>query len=337
MNATMSLEKVKHYPVMLDQVLSIISPQHGGSFIDCTFGGGGYSEAILKFPNTKVFAIDRDECTKKHAENLTKKFPSRFSFFKDKFSNLDKVIDPNLNPKAVIFDLGLSSFQLADHNRGFSFKSKKSLSMQMGINKYSAYQVVNTLDSKVLGNIFKILGEEKEGKIIANKIVNYRRKKLIKTAEELSKIICSTKRQNKKFKTNPSTKAFQAIRSLVNEELSELIQGLIAATKILKKGGIIVVITFQSLEDRIVKYFFNSYSDQKKNPSRYLPIDKTEPSLFSIISKKVIVPHKKEIKENNSSRSAKLRYGLRNNNLFYKPKEFIKKFSFYSDLEEVVL
>ena len=124
MNATMSLEKTIHYSVMLDQVLSIISPQHGGTFIDCTFGGGGYSRAILKFPGTKVLAIDRDKLAQKSANLLVKRFPTRFNFFQEKFSNLDKVVQQNLNPRAVIFDLGLSSFQLLDSERGFSFESK---------------------------------------------------------------------------------------------------------------------------------------------------------------------------------------------------------------------
>ena len=141
MNATMSLEEIKHRPVMLNQILSIISPQHGGTFIDCTFGGGGYSQAILKFPQTKVLAIDRDNLTKKYADTLLKKFPKRFSFFQEKFSNLDKVIKKNLNPKAIIFDLGLSSFQLADAKRGFSFDSKNYINMEMGINEYSTYEI----------------------------------------------------------------------------------------------------------------------------------------------------------------------------------------------------
>ena len=156
MNATMSLEKTKHYPVMLNQVLSIISPQHGGTFIDCTFGGGGYSQAILKFPQTKVLAIDRDKLTQKYADVLTKKFPKRFNFFQEKFSNIDKIIKNDLNPKAVIFDLGLSSFQLSDEERGFSFESKNFLNMEMGINKYSAYDLINTINKNDLATIIKI-------------------------------------------------------------------------------------------------------------------------------------------------------------------------------------
>jgi len=170
MNATMSLENVEHYPVMLNQVLSIISPQHGGTFIDCTFGGGGYSQAILKFPQTKVLAIDRDKLTQKYANILVKKFPKRFNFFQEKFSNLNKVVDQYQNPKAIILDLGLSSFQIADQERGFSFDSKNFLNMEMGINKYSAYDVINTLDKDHLSTIIKVLGEEKDARLIANKI-----------------------------------------------------------------------------------------------------------------------------------------------------------------------
>ena len=153
MNATMSSEKPKHQPVMLDQVLSIISPQHGGTFIDCTFGGGGYSKAILKFPNTKVLAIDRDQISQQNAKILIKKFPKRFNFVNEKFSNLSQVIEKDLKPKAVIFDLGLSSLQLSDLKRGFSFNSQNFLNMEMGINEYSAYDVINTLDKD---DLFKI-------------------------------------------------------------------------------------------------------------------------------------------------------------------------------------
>ena len=194
MNATMSLEKTKHYPVMLNQILSSISPQHGGTYIDCTFGGGGYSRAILKFPGTKVFAIDRDKLAQKYAGSLKKEFPNRFNFFQEKFSNLNKVVKQDSNPQAVIFDLGLSSFQLSDRERGFSFESKNLLNMEMGINKYSAYDVINSLDKEYLANIIKFLGDEKDGKIIANKIDKYRSIKPIKTSKELANIIASEKK-----------------------------------------------------------------------------------------------------------------------------------------------
>jgi len=334
MNATMS-DKIKHYPVMLNQILSIISPQHGGVFIDCTFGGGGYSEAILKYPGTKVFGIDRDNLAKGYAKKLLKKFPNRFNFFQDKFSNINKFVELNLKPRAIIFDLGVSSLQLADTQRGFSFKSKGPLSMQMGNNKYSAYDVVNTLEKESLGNIIKVLGDEKDGKLIARKIVNYRKKKLIKTSKELSEIIKEAKRNYGNYKKNPATKTFQAIRIFVNQELTQLILGMIEATKLLANGGILILVSFHSLEDKIIKYFFNLYSNLKKNPSRYLPLEKDKKCLFKILNKKPIQPDEKEILNNIRSRSAKLRYGIRNNNSFFCLDEFKKKFEIFFKIEGI--
>ena len=335
MNATMSLEDTKHYPVMLNQILSIISPQHGGTFIDCTFGGGGYSQAILKFPGTKVLAIDRDKLTQKKADILTKKFPNRFNFFQEKFSNLSKVVKTNLNPKAVIFDLGLSSFQLADKERGFSFDSKNFLNMEMGINEYSAYDVINTLDKEHLATIIKVLGDEKDGKIIANKIDKCRSVKPIKTSKELASIIGDAKKNYKNYKRNPATKTFQAIRIFVNQELTELVSGLIEAAKLLSSDGILIVVSFHSLEDKIVKNFFNLYSKFKKNPSRYLPIKKNKSTLFKLISKKPLIADFTEINKNIRSRSAKLRYAIRNDNSFIYPNEFKEKFINYFKLESV--
>ena len=333
MNATMSLEKTKHQPVMLNQVLSIISPQHGGTFIDCTFGGGGYSQAILKFPKTKVLAIDRDKLTQKYANFLLKKFPKRFNFFQEKFSNLNKIVQQNLKPRAIIFDLGLSSFQLSDKERGFSFKSKNFLNMEMGINEYSTHDVINVLDKEYLATIIKVLGEEKDGRIIANKIDKYRRKKPIKTSQELASIINDAKKNYNKYKKNPATKTFQAIRIFVNKELTELILGLIEAAKLLSNGGTLIVVSFHSLEDKIVKNFFNLYSNLRKNPSRYLPIKENKSSLFKLISKKPLVADVKEINTNIRSRSAKLRYAIRNNNSFFYPNEFKKIFLNYFELE----
>ena len=337
MNTAMMLEKATHYPVMLNQVLKILSPQNGGTFIDCTFGGGGYSKEILKFPNTKVLAIDRDQLTLKYANLFSKKFPKRFNFFKEKFSNLDKIIKKELNPRAIIFDLGLSSFQLSDKERGFSFESKNYLNMEMGINEYSAYDVVNSLDKDYLATIIKVLGEEKEGKKIANKIDYYRKKKPIQTSQELSFIINKAKKNYKNYKKNPSTKTFQAIRIFVNKELTELMLGLIEASKLLSNDGILIVISFHSLEDKIVKNFFNLYSNLKKNPSRYLPVTNDKFSLFKEVLKKPLTANVQEVEKNIRSRSAKLRYAVRNNSSFFYPDEFKKKFVNYLNLERGVI
>ena len=335
MNATMSLENTKHHPVMLNQVLSIISPQHGGTFIDCTFGGGGYSKAILKYPNTKVYAIDRDKSTQQYANNLLEKFPNRFNFFQNKFSNLNQIINFEHRPRAIIFDLGLSSFQLANQKKGFSFKSKGFLNMEMGMNKYSAFDVVNKLDKEYLANIIKFYGEEKDGRKIASNIIKYRNIQKIKSSEELASIINSAKKNYKNYKKNPATKTFQAIRIFVNQELTELISGLIAAAELLKNGGMLVVVSFHSLEDRIVKHFFSLYSNLRNKPSRYLPLNEGKSNLFKILSKKPFLPDKDEVEKNIRSRSAKLRYAIRNNNSFFYPEEFKRKFKNYFKLEEV--
>ena len=246
---------------------------------------------------------------------------------------MSKVVQQNLNPRAVIFDLGLSSFQLSDKERGFSFDSKNFLNMEMGINEYSAYDVINTLDKEHLATIIKVLGEEKDGKIIASKIDKYRSIRAIKTSKELAYIIADAKKNYKNYKRNPATKTFQAIRIFVNQELTELILGLIEAAKLLSNGGILIVVSFHSLEDQIVKRFFNLYSNLSKNPSRYLPIKKKKSSLFRLISKKPLVADIREIKKNIRSRSAKLRYVIRNNNSFFYPNEFKNQFTNYFKLE----
>ena len=333
MNATMSLEKIKHYPVMLNQILSIVSPQRGGTYIDCTFGGGGYSKEILKFSNTKVIALDRDKLSENQANILLKKFPKRFNFFKDKFSNLNKLVEKELNPQAIIFDLGLSSLQLADRKRGFSFESENFLDMEMGINDRSTYDVINSLDKEYLGSIIKILGEEKEGKKIANEIDKYRKRKPIRNSKELALIVKKAKKKNKSNKKNPATKTFQAIRIFVNKELTELISGLIGAATLLPNGGILIVVSFHSIEDRIVKNFFNFYSNIKSNPSRYLPLKENIPNLFKSICKKPLLPTANEISENVRSRSAKLRYGIRNDKSFINSEDFKKIFLKYYELE----
>ena len=206
--------------------------------------------------------------------------------------------------------------------------------MEMGINEYSAYDVINTLDKVDLATIIKVLGEEKDGKIIANKIDKCRRKRPIKTSQELASIVNDVKKNYNNYKRNPATKTFQAIRIFVNQELTELTLGLIEAAKLLSNGGILIVVSFHSLEDKIVKNFFNLYSNLRKNPSRYFPIKENKSSLFKLVSKKPLVPDVKEIKENIRSRSAKLRYAIRNNNSFFYPNEFKNKFVNYFKLED---
>jgi len=332
-NQTSSLE-FSHFPVMLNEVIKISSPSAGGNFIDCTFGIGGYSKEILKFPKTKVEAIDRDKRALSKAKDLERKYPQRFKFYQIKFSQLDHI--SNDLADAIIFDLGLSSIQLDDLDRGFSFKSTKKLDMTMGLNEISALEVINNLSEVDLKSVIKILGDEKEASKIAKNIVKFRNQKKITSTTDLVKIIQKSKRKNYLEKINPCTKTFQAIRIFVNKEVTELINGVINATKKLKPGGKILVISFHSIEDRIIKYFFNNFSINKSKPSRYFPEkNDNEQVLFDEYKNKTFKPSKEEIDQNNRSRSAKLRYAIRNGNKFRYPSDLIKKFKKYLDLEAI--
>jgi 16S rRNA (cytosine1402-N4)-methyltransferase len=327
-----SLLEFSHFPVMLNEVLKISSPTNGGSFVDCTFGGGSYSKEILKFPKTNVQALDRDKKVLPVAEKLKIKYPLRFKFYQINFGQLDKILKDDVD--VVIFDLGLSSIQLDDLGRGFSFKSNKKLNMTMGLNEISALEVINDLSEKNLKLIIKILGEEKEAAKISKNIVKYRKIKKITNTDELVKIIEKSKKKNFSNKINPCTKTFQALRIFVNKEVTELINGIISATKKLKPGGKILIVSFHSIEDRIVKYFFTNFSKNKSQPSRYLPENNVvDTALFDEYKNKLFIPTKTEIDQNSRSRSAKLRFAIRSKNKFQYPKDLAEKFKKYLELE----
>ena len=331
MNATIKLENVKHFPVLLNEIISIISPLYGGTFIDCTFGQGGYSKKILENNNNKVFAIDRDCSSTKIVNQFKKKYQNRFEFENRKFSeilNIEKNIE---NLKGIIFDLGYSTTQIKDPEKGLSFNNKGKLNMKMGLNKFSADDVVNKLGQKELAKIFKVFGEENSSKIISKKIISFRKRKNIQT-EDLVNIINSVKK--KKFsKIHNATKVFQALRIIVNNEISELIYGLINSFKLLPVGGVVAIVTFHSIEDKIVKFFLKNYSENK-NDSRYLPSRIEKKILFKLIDKKPIIPNNKELNLNPASRSAKLRYGVKLNN-HSDFSEFVKKFSYLLEVEKL--
>ena len=313
MEATIVSEMQKHYPVLLKEIISVFSPQHGGTFIDCTFGQGGYSKKILDFENTNVIALDRDIESEKIANQIKKNFEDRFTFKNIKFSQLKNLKLKNENIRGVIFDLGYSYTQIKDPQKGLSFETDGKLNMQLGLNSYSAEDAINKLDEKELEKIFKFFGDEKEGKYIARNIIKERLKNKIDTKALVEIIDKSKKRKN--FKVHNATKVFQALRIFVNKEISELISGLINATKVLKKDGILGVVTFHSIEDKIVKYFFKSLSENK-SISRYKPVTEQAEILFDLIEKKPILPSEKEIKENQPSRSAKFRYVIKKKDFY---------------------
>ena len=328
----MDTDTPKHYPVLLNELISIITPQHGGTFIDCTFGQGGYTEKILSFKNTEVIALDRDLQSKKIAEKVLDKYQSRFLFRNKRFSQLENLKLKNKEIRGVIFDLGFSYSQVKDLNKGLSFNFIGDLNMRMGLNDFSAREVINKLDAIELEKIFKFFGDEKEAKQIASRIIEERKNKVINT-EILVNIIDKTKKK-KNFRTHSATKVFQALRIFVNKEISELIHGLIAASRVLKKDGVLAVVTFHSLEDRIVKYFFKSLSE-KRSVSRYVPkIDQPE-TLFRLIEKKPRTPSARELRENIPSRSAKLRYVIKKKEFYDFETDVFKKFEFLTQIENL--
>ena len=330
MDATIVSEVPEHYPVLLKEIISIINPQYGGTFIDCTFGQGGYSKKILEFKNTKVIAIDRDKDSEEKANQIKLNFEDRFIFKNIKFSQLNNLKLKNEDIRGVIFDLGYSYTQIKDPKKGLSFQSQGNLNMQMGLNNYSAEDAINQLDEKELDKIFKFFGDEKESKFISRNIVKERSKKKIDT-QTLVEIIDKTKRK-KNFKVHSATKVFQALRILVNKEISELIFGLINAAKVLKKDGVLAVVTFNSLEDKIVKYFLKSLSENK-SISRYVPVTQQAETLFILDQKKAIVPTEKEVNKNLPSRSAKLRYGIKKSNFYDFETDILDQFKNLIEIE----
>ncbi len=303
-----------HRSVMINEIISFLPTTKSINVIDATFGGGGYSKAILeKFNVNQLLAIDRDPISKIFAKEIESKF-SNFTLVNNKFSKIEDIIN-NTKFKdkkfdIILFDLGTSSNQIDNAQRGFSFNKSGPLDMRMGSSDKNAYDIVNKYEEKNLADIIYQYGEERYSRVIAKEIVKNRKIKIINDTLELSNIIkkCLPKKNQLKSKIHPATKTFQAIRIYVNDELNELKHSLKKVLNILNKDGLILVVSFQSLEDRIVKDFFNHNSGKRWRSSRHYPElpDKLATQL-KIITKKPILPSTSEILENPRSRSAKLR------------------------------
>ena len=304
-----------HEPVMLEEVKKFIPVTKKINIIDATFGGGGYSKALLEEYNVnQLIAIDRDPITEVIAKDLSKRYKN-FKIINGCFSKIDELIYSNCTIKIkkfdiIIFDLGLSSNQINDPKRGFSFMKEGPLDMDMGGSKIRASEVINNFSERKLADIFFELGEEKYAKRIARNIVKQRKIKLINNTKKLSELIKESipKNISKKIKINPATKTFQALRIYVNDELNELKKALSKSSQLLNKEGKLIVVSFQSLEDRIVKDFFNHNSGKRWRSSRHYPeLADLGPITFKLITKKPIRPQECEIQKNPRSRSAKLR------------------------------
>jgi 16S rRNA (cytosine1402-N4)-methyltransferase len=338
----MSLE-FKHIPVMSEDIDRILTPYKSGLYIDCTFGGGSITRKILTKKNTKVISIDRDNFVESFSKEIGKEYKNRFEFVIDRFSNLENILkERNLQkiPVAIIFDLGLSSFQIDNPERGFSYRQDGLLKMTMGKNNVTAHDIINKLEQKDLRNIFNLFGEDKDSGLIAKLIVQKRQDKEINSTQELADIILRAKRyKNSKYnKVDACAKIFQAIRMVVNQELTELYEGLTSAIKNLSIDGKIVVITFHSLEDKIVKKIFDIFSNKRKGTSRYLP-ENNENDNFNILeikNRKPIIASEKEIKNNNRARSAKLRCATKIKDHSFEFKRSYLNLEKYFQLEEVM-
>ena len=292
--------QVEHYPVLHREVLKYLSLAKGENIVDATVGGGGHSYLILKnLPDKKIIGIDKDEYAIKRANEKLKEFEGRYKLVKSPFKNLDKVLDELKIEKVsgFLFDLGVSHFQLK-LERGFSFQKDEFLDMRMDKeNPLTAYDVVNTYPEYRLEEIIKNYGEDRFARRIAKNIVEYRKKKKIETTKELENIVFhSYPRKLRHSKIHPATRTFQAIRIEVNNELEEIREALNKAIERLDKGGIIAVISFHSLEDRIAKNIYKEHKSLKN---------------LELLTKKPITPTEEEVKENPPSRSAKLRVAKR--------------------------
>lgn len=302
--------KRPHYPVMLPEVLAALDITDGKTFIDGTFGAGGYSRAILKAAGANVIAIDRDPNVVQVAESFEKENGQRFRLFQGAFSQLEQAASGE-SINGVVLDIGVSSMQIDQAERGFSFMRSGPLDMRMSGAGLTAADAVNLLDHKDLIRIFQVYGEERRARRCADFIVRAREGKPLETTEELAELM--EQALGRGGKIHPATRVFQALRIFINDELGELYRALLAAEKVLAPGGRLVVVTFHSLEDKIVKAFFRSRAGETEGRSRYLPPDesaKTPPS-FVLTSRSVVKPSKTEVDENPRSRSAKLRMGER--------------------------
>jgi 16S rRNA (cytosine1402-N4)-methyltransferase len=297
----------RHIPVLARQAFDLLKPLDGGIYIDGTFGAGGHTRAILDVAGTRVIAIDRDPNAVAAGFALVEQLAGRLSLVEDRFSNLEHVAR-GLGTDAVdgiLLDLGVSSMQLDEPERGFSFRSDGPLDMRMGGEGPSAADLVNAASDRDLAAIIATLGEERFARSVARAIVKARAAAPIATTRQLADVVASVVHSHP-GELHPATRTFQALRMFVNDELGELVRGLAAAERMLKEGGRLVVISFHSLEDRIVKTFL-AERGRVRAGSRHQPEAAHAAPSFSILTRKPIVADDDEVSRNPRSRSAKLR------------------------------
>ncbi|MCA3436823.1 MAG: 16S rRNA (cytosine(1402)-N(4))-methyltransferase RsmH [Rhodobacter sp.] len=300
--------RLPHTPVLLGPLLAAVAPV-SGVWLDGTFGAGGYTRGLLDAGAARVIGVDRDPLALEMAAGWAKGYGDRLHLLAGTFSQLDTLADGPLD--GVVLDLGVSSMQLDRAERGFSFVREGPLDMRMSQSGESAADLVNSAPEEVLADILYQYGEERASRRIARAIVAARAGARIETTLQLAAIVARCLPRPKPGQSHPATRSFQAIRIAVNAELTELAEGLVAAERALKPGGRLAVVTFHSLEDRIVKQFFLQRSGGQANANRHAPATGADAPRFTLLTRRAIVPDDQELAENPRSRSARLRVAQR--------------------------
>jgi 16S rRNA (cytosine1402-N4)-methyltransferase len=298
-----------HVPVLRDEVLMALSPRPGGRYVDGTFGAGGYARAILEAaPDTRVWGIDRDPAAIERGRALAEAFPGRLRLIRGRFGDMAEIAAEAVPADGVALDLGVSSPQVDDPARGFSFRADGPLDMRMGPDGPTAADLVAGLDEDELAETIRDLGEERHARRVARALVRARAEAPILTTGRLAEIVRRAVPRSDDG-IDPATRTFQALRIRVNDELGEVARGLAAAERLLGPGGRIAVVSFHSLEDRMVKGFLKTRSGMVAAPSRHLPPDPTamRPPTFRLLSRRPVVPGDAEVRANPRARSGRLR------------------------------
>jgi 16S rRNA (cytosine1402-N4)-methyltransferase len=305
-------EHPRHLPVLLAEVMEALEVRAGGRYVDATFGAGGHSRAILSSCEaTRVLALDRDPEAVREGEALVGRTAGRLTLVQSRFGEIARVARDFGFGRAdgVVFDIGVSSMQIDRPERGFSFRHDGPLDMRMSSEGPSAADIVATRSAQSLADVLRILGEERHAGRIARAIVAAREEAPIRTTRELRSIIAATVPPARDG-IDPATRTFQALRIAVNDELDELVRGLVGAASLLDPGGRLVVVAFHSLEDRIVKRFLQGKAAEEPFVSRHLPTEPRSGNAFAPVGGP-ITPSERELARNPRARSAKLRWGVR--------------------------
>jgi len=312
-----TVQSNEHKSVMMDEVLKYMQPQKGDVIVDGTFGAGGHASALLDNADCTVIGIDRDDNAKKYIDDISAKYGNKFVFIDGKFGDMESLLKNKKIDKVdgILLDIGVSSMQIDNGDRGFSFQKEGPLDMRMASSGETAADVVNNYSEENIADIIYKYGDERKSRRIARAIVNCREEKSIETTLELAEIVRKAVGRYSDS-IHPATRTFQALRIYVNDELRELERALAAAENLLSEGGRLVVITFHSGEDVILKQFLQGRSGRMSNVSRHLPVPSNiseKETTFEMVVNKAIKPSKDEVSSNVRARSAKMRAARRVN------------------------